>query len=60
MKKDAKDPARVALILFGLLLMALLAFLLAALIRMKTPKRSTAPFIPPGWTNPTYPPPSAH
>lgn len=58
MKKRARNPLAVAALLFGLLLVALLLFLLTAVVRKKTPSRATTPFIPPGWVNPTYPPPA--
>ena len=60
MPKNARDPFAVAVLLFSLLLIALLLFLLTAFVREKTPVKSVVPFIPPGWTNPTSPPPSAN
>ena len=57
MPKRAKNPLAVAALLFSLLLVALMLFLLTAVVRKKTPAKSTTPFIPPGWVNPTSPPP---
>ena len=58
MPRRAKDPLAVAVLLFSLLLVTLLLYLLGAVVREKTPKREPEPFIPPGWVNPTSPPPS--
>jgi len=58
MKKNAKDPAAVAVLLFSLLLVTLMLFLLTLVVRKRTPPDAPKPFIPPGWVNPTYPPPS--
>ncbi len=58
MSKRARDPFAVAVLAFSLLLVALLLFLLAADVRKKTAGRPTAPFVPPGWVEPTFPPPS--
>lgn len=60
MAKNARDPASVAILLFSLLFVTLMLFLLAAVVRKKTLGRPTTPFIPPGWVNPTSPPPSAN
>jgi|GEM_PF-2568066 len=58
MPKKARDPLAIAALLFALLLVTLMLFLLAAVVRKKTPQRSAAPFVPPGWVEPTFPPPS--
>jgi len=60
MKKSAKDPVSVAILLFSLLLMTVLLFLLTAVVRKRTPERAPKPFLPPGWVAPTSPPPSAN
>jgi len=57
MPKHARDPVAVAALLITLLLVALMLFLLTAVVRKRTAARP-APFIPPGWVEPTSPPPS--
>ena len=59
MSKKARDPLSVAILLFSLMFLALMLFLLTAVVRRKTPARSTTPFVPPGWVEPTYPPPAS-
>ncbi|MEK7545984.1 MAG: hypothetical protein AAB554_02800 [Patescibacteria group bacterium] len=63
MRKRARDPLTVAILIFSLLLVTLMLFLLTAVVRKKTPAAAptpaTTPFIPPGWVNPTSPPPTA-
>jgi len=57
MKKRAQNPLRVAVLLFILLLVTLMLFLTTAIVRKKAAEKAK-PFVPPGWTNPTYPPPT--
>lgn len=59
MPKKARDPLAVAILLFTLLLVTLMVFLLAAVVRKKTPNRPATPFVPPGWVEPTFPPPAS-
>jgi hypothetical protein len=59
MSKKAHDPISVAILLFTLLFVTLMLFLLTAVVQKKAAEKSR-PFVPPGWTNPTYPPPSAN
>lgn len=59
MKKSAHDPIVVALALFGLLFLAMMAFLAGAAIRKRAQDaRLAQPWMPPGWVSPTLPPPS--
>ncbi len=58
MAKHARDPFAVAVLLFSLLLVTLLLFLLAAAVRKEAAERRAERFVPPGWSEPTYPPPS--
>lgn len=57
MRKHARDPLAVAILIFSLLCVALMLYLLTAVVRKKTPTPAPTPFIPPGWVNPTSPPP---
>ena len=59
MRRRPRNPAAVAVLIFSLLLVTLLLFLLTAAIRKRTPTRSTTPFVPPGWVEPTSPPPTS-
>jgi hypothetical protein len=58
MPRHARDPFAVAALIFSVLLVALLLFLLAAVARERARDRAERRFVPPGWTEPTFPPPA--
>lgn len=58
MPKHARDPLAIAILLFTLLFVALMLYLLGAAMRERARDGAKARFVPPGWTEPTYPPPS--
>ncbi len=60
MRMSPRDPLSVAILIFSLLLVTSMLFLLAAVVRKKTSEKAATPFIPPGWVNPSAPPPSAN
>jgi hypothetical protein len=59
-KRISRDPIMVALILLGLLMITLIAYLASAAIDLRVAALSPPPrrWVPTGWVAPTSPPPS--